>query len=71
MPGKESLDRLAAFQRSWARASEVGTDCILPCQGPTSLTYFLGPSSSPEIISFEDGTMCGLMCETGPVFWPH
>lgn len=24
-PGKESLDRLAAFQGSWARASEVGT----------------------------------------------
>lgn len=44
--GKESLDRLSAFQESWAMASEVGIDCILPCQGPTAHIRFLGPQLS-------------------------
>lgn len=58
VPGKESL----------GQARKVG---ILPHQSPSAHTHFLGPSSSPETIPLEVGTMCGLMCEMGPVFWFH
>ena len=40
--GKESLDRLAALQGSWTRASEVRISCILPRRGPTAYTHLLG-----------------------------
>lgn len=46
VPGKESL----------GQARKVGTDCIL--QSPSAHTHFRGPSSSPETIPFEVGTMC-------------
>lgn len=68
-PGKESLGCL--HFRELGQASEVGTDCIFPHHSPTAHTHFLAPSSSPETIRFETGTMCGLLCEMGPVFWSH
>lgn len=41
-PGKESLDRLAAFQGSWTRASDVRTSCTFPRRGRTAYTCVLG-----------------------------
>lgn len=68
-PGRKSLGCL--HFRELAQASEVGTDCIFPHRSPADHTHFLAPSSSPETVPFEAGTMCGLMCEMGPVFWSH
>lgn len=68
--GMESLDRPTAFQGSSAWAVKLGLAASSPARVPLFTPTFLVPSSS-ETTSFEDDTICGLMCQTGTVFWSH
>lgn len=68
--GMESLDRPTIFQGSSAWAVKLGLAESSPARVPLFMPTLLVPSSS-ETTPLEDDTMCGLMCQTGTIFWSH
>lgn len=69
-PGKESLTGWLHFRGIGPGPAKLGLAASLLVRVPLPTHTSWAPISS-ETIPFEDGTMCGLMCEMGPIFWSH